>query len=121
MNQLTTQDVFSPNRVNLLITMDMITKTTTTFYMSTIGLEVMMATSTQLLNLSFEQCSLIIKIFDTRHPGARHLWTSGKMPEYENPRDCSCQSSEEQASLLQSKYDGSDNLRIGQWIFCLTT
>lgn len=57
---------------------------------------------------------MIIKILDTRHPGARHLWSSGQMPEYENPRDCSCQGSEEQTSLLQSKYDGGDNLGIGQ-------
>lgn len=64
-------------------------------------------------NFSIDVVQMTIQIFDTRHPGARHLWPSGQMPEYENPRDCSCQSSEEQASLLQSKYDGSDNLGIG--------
>ena len=46
MNQPTTLDVFSPNRVNPLIMMDMTTRTMITFCMSMIGLEAMMATST---------------------------------------------------------------------------
>jgi hypothetical protein len=60
---------------------------------------------------------MIIKIFDTRHPGARHLRSSGQMPKSEDPRNCSCQSSEEQTSLLQSKYDGGDNFGIGPFSF----
>ena len=45
MNQPTTLDVFSLNRVNPLIMMDMTMRTMTIFYMSTIGLEMMTATS----------------------------------------------------------------------------
>ncbi len=35
------------------------------------------------------------------------------MSKYENSRNCGGEGSKKQASLLQSEYDGSHNLRIG--------
>ena len=49
------------------------------------------------------------------YPGTGNVWTGGEMSEYEDARGSRGQSGEEQACVLQPKYDGGDDPRIGEF------
>lgn len=54
---------------------------------------------------------------DPGYFGAGNFWTSRQVSEHEDARSCRGKGRQEQAGLLQSEYDGSDDPRTGMSLF----